>query len=41
MTWRLREAYGGATRLGFADIVVIANRDGDPALRLVETVPCL
>jgi hypothetical protein len=24
MTWRLREAYRGATRLGFADIVVIA-----------------
>jgi hypothetical protein len=24
MTWRLRESYGGATRLGFADIIVIA-----------------
>ena len=24
MTWPLRESYGGATRLGFADIIVIA-----------------
>ncbi len=24
MTWPLRESYGGATRLGFADVIVIA-----------------